>query len=181
MTPQSSPTTEIDMPSHSRVIAMTLIALTIALPALSGAQGWTEQNINGLRVLDRAIPGERERAVQLKYGWYIETSYIDARGVLTAMKFTAPQWQASDRIDYVRDTNDDRVMDMGWTWIVGRGWIPWTTPTDIGPYKTLSDQERSKYTASIGTSEQELVRMYVTRADKMFETARQMMIRARSP
>jgi hypothetical protein len=166
------------MASRSRIIGIALVTLTVALPAYGGAQNWTQQNINGLAVYDRSGAGWRERAVQTPVGWYFEVSYFDVHGLLTGMRFTAPQWQASERIDYVADTNNDRVMDTGWQWIVGRGWIPWA-PTDIAPYKTLSDQERAKYTASLGTPQQELNRMYVTRADKMFETARQMLLTRR--
>ena len=158
------------MANRAWVIALALVALTVALPAFSGAQSWAQQNINGLAVYDRAGAGWRERAVEVLYGWYYEVSFFDARGSLTGMRFTLSQWQASDRVDYVGDTNGDRVMDTGWQYFIERGWIPWA-PTEIVSYRTLSNQARSKYTASIGTPQQELHRMYVTRADKMLEAA----------
>ena len=165
------------MANRSRVIAMTLVALTVALPEFSGAQTWIERNINGVQVLERDGVDGHERALKLPEGWYIETSYFNARRAVTAMKFTVPQWQLSDRVDYVGDTNGDGVMDTGWSYFIGRGWVPWN-PTEIGSFKTASDQARSLYAASTSAQQQVLYLMYVTRADKMYETAGQM-LRAR--
>jgi hypothetical protein len=92
------------------------------------------------------------------------------------MKFIMPQWQQSDRIDYVADTNGDHVLDTGWQYFIGpRGWVQWT-PTEIVSFKNYVDQMRAQYNASMGTPVQTLNYMYVVRADKMFETARQMLI-----
>jgi hypothetical protein len=167
------------MANRSRTLGIALAVLTAALPANSGAQTWTRRIVNGQEILERAGAGWSERAAKMQYGFYVETSWYAANQSVTAMQFSSPQWQASDRVDYVRDTNGDGVMDYGWQYFVGRGWMPWT-PTELGSFKAAVDQERSRFIASAGTPQQVVYQMYVTRADRMYQAAAQM-IRARSP
>src|SRR6185503_13096970 len=114
--------------------SLALVAVAVVAPLSTEAQNWTAQTINGLVVYDRAGTGWRQRAVEMQYGWYYETTYLDANQLVTAMMFSEPQWQKADRVDYVRDDNGDHVMDNGWQWIVGRGYVQWAV-TEIASYR----------------------------------------------
>ena len=154
----------------------TLVAVLGVAPLSAEAQNWTSQNINGLTVWSSEEPGLRRRAVQAQYGWYIEVSFFDNTQKVYAMQFQYPQFQQSDRIDYVWDTNKDGVFDTGYQWIVGRGWFAWQV-SDIGPFRVARDQAYSQYLAAQGTRQAEPLRLLYVRADKFHQTMDQMLRR----
>jgi hypothetical protein len=174
-----SPTTESRMDTRSRFIGIALVALTVALPANSAAQ-WTRSNVNGQEVLDQDGQGFHQRALLTKYGWYQEITYYSANRAVTAMTFSVPQSQASERMDHVSDTNGDGWMDTGYTWVVGRGWQQWVIPAELSPYKVFLDQARMQYQVRMGTAEQEIYRILFVRAEKFYQVADRT-IRARYP
>jgi hypothetical protein len=165
------------MANRSRMTGIALVALAVALPAYSGAQEFTAQNVNGTWVYSRAGAGWSQRAVQVQYGWYYETVHYGANARVVGMEFSYPQWQASDLVHHVRDTDGDGVMDYGWTWTIATQYVPWA-PTEIASFKSAVDQARVAHSANIGKQHEVIYLMFVTRADKMYEAAGQM-IRAR--
>ena len=159
---------------------LALIAVASIAPLKTEAQNWTSQNINGQVVWDREGQGWRQRTVQMPYGWYLETTYFDNNRNIYAMMFEVPAWQQANRIDYVWDSNGDRLFDTGYQWIVGRGWNAWAL-SDLAPIKTARDQAYAKYLATQGRQDQEISRLFFVRADKFLETFSQMLIRGRNP
>ena len=159
---------------------LALVAIAAVVPLTTEAQDWTSQNINGLTVWDRAGQGWRQRTVQMPYGWYLETTYFDNNQIISAMSFEVPAFQQANRIDYVLDTNGDRVFDTGYQWMVGRGWQPWAL-ADLAPMKQFRDQAYSQYLAGQGGQQGELFRLFFVRADKFYQTLTQMRIRGRNP
>ena len=159
---------------------IALVAVAVIAPLNLGAQDWTSQNINGLNVWDRDGQGWHTRAVQMQYGWYMETSYFDSNRRTYGMMFEVPAFQQANRIDYVGDTNGDGVFDTGYQWIVGRGWQAWTL-SDLAPVKTTRDQAYSQYLAAQGGQQQEVLRLFYVRADKFYQTLSQMLLRGHNP
>ena len=96
------------------------------------------------------------------------------------MTFEVPAFQQANRIDYVLDTNGDRLFDTGYLWVVGRGWQPWALG-DLAPMKQFRDQALLQYQAGQRGPHAELLRLYYVRADRFYQTLTQMRLRGSNP
>jgi hypothetical protein len=160
--------------------SIAIVAFAVVTPLHAGAQNWAESYVNGLRVLDRDGQAWHQRAVELKYGWYVETSWFDANRRLIAMKFELPEFQQSNRIDYVVDTNGDGALDTGYLYTIAGGWQYWAV-SDVAPFKAARDQAQVQYIAGQTTQQAEVLRLFFVRADKFYQTMSQIYLRRHNP